>query len=195
MRREAPAGAPMPRDNRYDQAGRYLARGLPLQLVGWLLGLPPTAYSAHGWVDTRNVPFPGDPERICDTVLFLRDQARGGVPWAVLLEFQAEADPVMFGRLLQYLGGLWVAGKPGPHTGDRFHLGAVVVNLTGRGTCPPPMEWPEAGLMMHLGVVECDLATFDAVPLMARVEAGEVGRVALPLVPLMKNAGDPAMIQ
>ena len=48
--------------NRYDQSCRYLAHGRPEAMLGWLLRLGPEAFSWHGWVDTRNVPFTGDPE-------------------------------------------------------------------------------------------------------------------------------------
>jgi hypothetical protein len=52
----------------------------------------------------------------------------------------------MFGRLLGYLGPLWLEEKPSRERGDRFEIGAVVVNLTGLGNCSRLSSWPSAGV-------------------------------------------------
>lgn len=144
--------------NPFDQASRYLAKLEPPGLLGWLLRLPADQMRFRGWLDARRISFPGELDRTCDTVAVLEDAARGGVPWALPVEFQIEPDPLMFGRLLGYLGSLWVELKPSAERGDRFQVGAVVVNLTGRGNTAQTMDWPEAGLLTRLGVVERNLA-------------------------------------
>lgn len=177
----------------YDQVARSAARLDPPGFVGWAVGLPADAVGFGGWLDTRGVPFPGDPDRTGDTVARLNDPATHGTPWAVAVEFQSEPDPLMFGRLLVYLGLLWQAAKPDPEPGSRFRVGAVVVNLTGRGNASRRMEWPAAGFLTHLGVVERNLADEDADELLGAVESGRVSRAVLPWVPLMAGGGRTAV--
>ncbi len=93
--------------NRYDQASRY---GSKLDESGFLCRLlweGPVALRYRGWLDTRTVPFPGDPERVCDTVAWLGD-ADPALEWAVPVEFCLTPDATFFGRLLVYLGFLWL---------------------------------------------------------------------------------------
>ena len=120
--------------NRYDQACRFLLRLFAVPLLSWLLRLDPARLDFAGWLDTRGLPWPGEPDRTCDTVARLRDPQQNGRPFAVPVEFCVEPDARMFGRGLRYLGGLWEEYKPSAHPGDRFELGLVVVNLRGRAT-------------------------------------------------------------
>ena len=52
------------------------------------------------------LPFPGSPDRTCDTVADLAEAADTGPRWAVVTEFQTEPEPEMLDRLLEYLGRL-----------------------------------------------------------------------------------------
>ena len=52
----------------YDQAARYCARLDPIGFLRWLLPRLDPALLFHCWLDTRTVPFPGAPDRTCDTV-------------------------------------------------------------------------------------------------------------------------------
>src|SRR5712691_779428 len=92
------------------------------------------------WLDTRRLPFPGEADRICDTVACLEDPAVGGVLWAVPIEFALEPESDLFGRLLAYLGLLWLEERPSAQRGARFAVGAVVINLTGRGNTARDMS-------------------------------------------------------
>jgi hypothetical protein len=181
--------------NPFDQACRYLARLDPIGLLCWLLGLPASAFSFEGWLNTRTVPFPGEPERTCDTVAHLRDLLRGGVPWAIPIEFQLAPDHLMFGRLLIYLGRLWIDAKPSPERGDRFEVAALVVNLTGRGNSGRDMAWTEAGLRTALSKPDRDLAGYAAAAVLADIAAGRVTKVVLPFIPLMQGGGEDAIIR
>src|SRR5262249_16779098 len=98
------------------------------------------------WLDTRLLRFPGEPDRTCDTVAHLEDLEANQLPWAVVVEFQIEPLTLMFGRLLGYFGPLWMELKPSDERGDRFHLGAIVVNLTGTGNASRTMAWPMTGM-------------------------------------------------
>ena len=94
---------------RFDQACRYAAKLDPPAFLGWLFGATEAPFL--GWLDTRTLPFPGDPERTCDTVAWLGQPGQEG-PWAVPIEFNLEPDPAMFGRMLVYLGQLWLEQRP-----------------------------------------------------------------------------------
>jgi hypothetical protein len=92
--------------NPYDQACRFLLRQFDRPLLSWLLGLPLVELAFVDWLDTRALPWPGQSDRTCYTVAFLRDRVTGGLPWAVPVEFQIDPAPLMFGRGLEYLGSL-----------------------------------------------------------------------------------------
>lgn len=109
--------------NVFDKASRFTADIDPPGFVGWLLGMPADAFAFRRWLNTRGVPFPGGADRISDTVAHLDDLAQHGVPWAIDVEFQVEPDPLMFGRMLGYLSGLWLALRPDEERGSRFNLG------------------------------------------------------------------------
>jgi hypothetical protein len=117
--------------NRYDQASRYTSKLDAGGLLAWLLREEPANLRFRSWLDTRTLPFPGDPERTCDTVAWLGD-ADPAIQWAIPVEFCIEPDGTLFGRLLVYLGQLWLEIRPTDAGGERFAVGAIVVNLTGR---------------------------------------------------------------
>src|SRR5436305_9166931 len=95
--------------NRYDQATRYLIKLDPLGFQFWLFDTPASPARFLRWLDARSIPFPGEPDRVCDTVAALDD---GRDRWALPIEVQLKPDAAMFGRLLQYLGRLWCEKRP-----------------------------------------------------------------------------------
>jgi hypothetical protein len=179
--------------NRYDQACRYAAKLDPTGFLGWLLGADAATLRFRGWLDARMLPFPGDPERTCDTVAHLGD-ADPEVDWAVPVEFCLEPDGQMFGRLLVYLGQLWLELRPGPGPGRHYQVGAVVVNVTGRGHSSRDLQLRETGVRTCLGVGERDLAGKDAAATLAGVAAGTLSPCLLPWVPLMQGGAEPAIL-
>ena len=180
-------------ENPFDKASRYAAKIDPSGFLRWVLDLPPDAFAFRSWLDTRGLPFPGDPDRVSDTVVRLDDPAAGGQPWAIAIEFQTEPDALMFGRLLEYLGQLWRTTKPDAEKGSRFHVGAVVVNLSGTGLASRDMRW--AGLATKVQVVERNLASESADELLGAIERGEHSRALLPWIPLMTGADEAGMIE
>jgi len=140
-------------------------------------------------------PFPGEPDKVCDTVAFVEDMLRGQFPWAIVIEFQIEPDALMFGRLMIYMGQLWLEIKPSEERGDRFSIGAVVVNLTGKGKTARKMEWPETGLVTHLGIEDRNLCEMSAKATLDAIAAGEVTLAVLPFIPLMQGGDDLGIIQ
>jgi hypothetical protein len=185
----------MAESNVYDQAGRFTAKLDPLGILCWVLNLRPDALIFRRWLDTRLIPFPGAPDRTCDTVASIEDVQRGQVPWALLLEFQIAPDPLMFGRVTVYLGQVWLEEKPSPERGDRFCIAARIVNLTGRGNAERTMDWPEAGLSTHMGIRDSNLCDIDAKATLDGIVAGKIAPVILPFIPLMQGGGDSSNIQ
>ncbi len=184
----------MASSNVYDQAGRFVAKLDPLGILCWLLKLRPDSLLFREWLDTRLIPFPGEPDRVCDTVAFIEDVLRGQVPWALVLEFQIEPDALMFGRAMVYMGQVWLEKKPSEERGDRFCIAAIVVNLTGRGHAEQTMDWPEAGLSTHLGIRDFNLCDIDAKTTLDGIAAADVTRAVLPFIPLMQAGGDSSTI-
>ena len=180
--------------NPFDQACRYLFRPFAVPLLAWLLRLAPDRLDFVEWLDTRGLPWPGQPDRTCDTVAHLRDTATGGVPWAVPVEFQIDPDPLMFGRGMVYLGNLWLDYRPTELRGDRFEVGLIVVNLRGRGQCSRRMKLSGTKLLTALGVVECNLSRLSAAKTLRRIEAGKAPAAVLPWIPLFQGGDEPGII-
>lgn len=178
----------------YDIAARYLLRRRPAAAIAYFLGAAVDRVHFVQWLDTRSVPWPDSPERTCDTVAWLADVASGGAPWAVVVEFQIDADPLMFGRLLEYLARLWLDLKPAANRGDRFSLGGIVVNLRGKGNSRTRHAFAGTTLHTDLGSIDVNLAELAASKLLADVEAGLAPAALLCLVPLCENGGEAATI-
>lgn len=181
--------------NPFDQACRYLLRLWGEVMLAWLLRMPKWELEFVEWVDTRHVPWPGEPDRVCDTVAYLTDPRKGGLPWASVVEFQIQPDELMFGRGLSYLGDLWCDCKPTALRGDRFCVGLVVVNLTGKGQSDRRMQLRGTPLLTHLGVAEWNLATLPARTMLKQIEAGKLPRCLLAWLPLFKGGAHKGMIK
>ena len=98
-------------------------------------------------------------------------------------------------RLMVYLGTLGLEERPSGLRGDRFHLGAVVVNLTGIGAASQRMRWPGAGLVTQLGVRERNLATENGAATLRAVAARRAPAVVLPFIPLMRGGDEVGIIE
>lgn len=178
--------------NYFDQAARFAARLDPAAFVCWLTRLPPEDLAFEGWLDTQSVPFPGDPDRRCDTVARVSNPHRVEPPWALVVEFQLEPEARMGWRMAEYCGRL--GGELLPYKDDpmsEFQVDGVVVNLTGRGRTPREFLWAEAGLHSRMGFPDVNLRDLDAAPLLASIERGGRPRGLLPWVPLMRDGDAP----
>ena len=113
---------------------------------------------------------------------------------AVLVEFQIDPDPEMFGRVLRLLGSILQFAWPDKKHSKRFMVGAAVVNLTGRGQCSKAMIWPRAKLKTELLVAEYNLEHEPAAVLLDGVESGAWPRTLLPFVALMQGGNEAAII-
>ncbi len=180
--------------NVYDQCARYAVKLDPAGFLRWLLAGVDLAFTR--WLDTQTIPFPGGPDRRCDTVAEMEPLSHPGPLWALVLELQSEPDPDILDRMMEYMGRLRQELRHGPHDHDRYLAAAAVVNLSG----PPPndtldMRMPGAGDQgMRWRVRALSMATVDAPGLLAQVGAGAVSRCLLPWVPLMRGAKEATMI-
>jgi hypothetical protein len=184
--------------NDYDDACRRLFKDQPDGLLAWLLTDFTRLARRRGYVDTRRLPFPGKPEQTGDVVVELEALAPVQELWALAVEFQINPDPLMFGRLLIFLGGLWLECRPDEHPGSRYRLAASVINLTGTTESIPATQefaWPGPdGLLCCLRVRERHLAMESAADTLEKIAGGVYHRCLLPWIPLMQGGGEPALI-
>jgi hypothetical protein len=125
--------------NDFDQASRFAVKLDATGFFAWALGLLNDAFVFREWLDTRNVVLPGEAERTGDTIARLEHPSGTEPPWAVAVEFQIEPDPLMFGRLLVYLGHLWTKVKSDEEraagsTSARWSSTSLVAGMR-RATC------------------------------------------------------------
>lgn len=180
--------------NRFDQASRYAAKLDAVGFLSWLLSESAEDLRFRMWLDTRTLPFPGDPERTCDTVAWLGD-ADPAIEWAVPVEFCLQPIADLFGRLLVYLGQVWLERRPTDAGGERFSVAAVAVNLTGRGHTSRDMSLHETGARTMLQVLERNLCDEIAADLLDTIADGSASRCLLPWIPLMHGGENADMIQ
>lgn len=180
--------------NVFDRASRFTVKLDPQGFLSWLLGLPPDDIAFGGWLDTRSIPFPAEPDRTNDTVARLDSVSGEEEPWALAVEFEVRPLLDMFGRFLNYLSGMWMNLRPDPEAGSRFQVGAAVINLTGRGNTSRQMSWPAAGVRTQLQVVERNLEEESARELLDLIESGRHSRCLLPWISLMSGADEPDIV-
>ena len=180
--------------NRFDQASRYAAKRDAVGFLSWLLRESAEELRFRAWLDTRTLPFPGETDRTCDTVAWLGD-ADSAIEWAVPIEFCLQSIADLFGRLLIYLGQLWLEKRPTDAGGERFCVAAVTVNLTGRGRTSKDMLLRRTGARTLLQVVECNMCDESAASVLDGIAAGSVSRCLLPWIALMQGGEEVVTIE
>jgi hypothetical protein len=184
-------------DNPYDKAARYAARQLNAEgFLRWVLGDILRSWRWVGWLDTRSVPFPGEPERQADTVAAFERPQGDAPPAAAVVEFQTRPLGEMPERLGEYALRIHreVPYQLNPQV--RYSVVGVLLNLTG----PPqgenwdmkPPDFDDLGL--HLKVRVLTLRDQDAGSTLTRIDQGEVARCILAWIPLMKGASQAAIV-
>src|SRR4051812_10392134 len=86
----------------FDQAGRYLIRRAPADFFAWLSPRFAAAWAFRGWLDTSALAFPGEPERVCDTVAEFAAAADPSRRLLLDVEVQSRPDVDMLERLGEY---------------------------------------------------------------------------------------------
>jgi hypothetical protein len=180
--------------NHFDKAARYAAKLDPVGFFTWLVPECAGVWTFRHWLDTRTLPFPGAPDRTCDTVARFDLHTASRVPYALVTEFQTEPDPYMLERLLEYAARLRSELRHGRR--GRYRVAVALLNLTGpRQESVLDMTLPglaEVGIRM--GVRQRTMREEDAAQTLAAIGAGRTARCLLPWIPLMHGASDPAII-
>ena len=184
--------------NVFDQAARYCVQSDPPGFLRWVMpGLDP-ALRFRGWLDTRTLPFPGTPDRTCDTVAELaEDDDEADLRWAVVTEFQAEPEPEMLDRLLEYLSRLRRGLRRGPQRRERFEVVAALANLTGPPQ-PDTLVMGLPGLAAPSLLFRASVRTLraeDAAETLDRIAAGATSRCLLCWISLMQGGGEAGIIR
>src|SRR6516225_4280751 len=113
----------------YDQAARYAVVKLdPPGFCRWVFKSMHLRF--REWLDTRTLPFPGEPDRTCDSVARL-DEVRARRRWAVPVETQSTPDTEMLDRLLEYVARLRRGLRYGVGRSKKYEVAAVLLNLSG----------------------------------------------------------------
>ncbi|MDY3561423.1 hypothetical protein R5W23_002701 [Gemmata sp. JC673] len=55
-------------ENHFDKAARFAAQLEPAEFLAWRLDRPAGALGFAGRLDTRGIPFPGEPDRVGDAI-------------------------------------------------------------------------------------------------------------------------------
>jgi hypothetical protein len=181
--------------NEYDQAARFAVKLNPDGFVRWLLSGADPGWRFDGWLETQTIPFPGEPDRRCDTGARLAHADGLAPPWALVLEAQTRPESAFPDRLLEYVARLGRELRHGPHGRDRYLLGAAVVQLTGPAQAiAVDMALSGAGVELRWRVRVRALEEEDAAAVLAEIAAGRAPRCLLPWVPLMRGGGEAGVI-
>lgn len=180
----------------YDQAARYTVKRHPAGFFAWLAPRFVSAWTFLGWLDTSTIAFPGEPDRICDTVGEFAHAADPGRRCLLDVEFQSEPHPDMLERLGEYGFRLRRELRYGPGQAGKYPVVSVLLNLTGpeqaAGLDLRIAELDGAGLQMQ--TVRRTLREEDAAATLAGIAGGQLDRYVLPWIPLMRGAGEAAII-
>jgi hypothetical protein len=176
----------------FDRAARSAARLKPAGFIRWLLPSLPDSMAFRGWLDTRTPPFPGEPERTCDTLASFENLAAPDEWWAVPVEFQTEPASDILDRILEYLARLRRGLRHGTIQRGKYHVAAALVHLTGP-VQPNALTMqlpglPEVGL--NLQVALRTLRTEEASTTLEGIAAGRIDRCILPWIPLMHDGSE-----
>jgi hypothetical protein len=181
----------------YDQGGRYLIRQRPAGFYAWLSSSFVRRWEQRGWIDTSTLVFPGEPERICDTVAEFVHRSDTSRRCLLDTEVQPRPDPDMLDRLGEYGFRLRRERRYGRGRRGKNQIISVVLNLTGPAQ-PDVLDMTETtlgGAGLRLQVVQRTLRDEDAATTLVEIATGKVDRCILPLVVLMRGAGRASIIR
>lgn len=180
----------------FDQASHYAVKLDPAGFFAWRVPRFAARFEFLGWLDVSTIAFPGEPDRVCDTVaeFELRD---GGSRRLMDVECQTEPDGDMLERLGEYGLRLRREKRHGPGQGGKYHMVSLLLNLTGPEQ-PAELDLREVELDgdgLHLRVTQGTLREEDAAATLARIASGEWARCVLPWLPLMRGGENRDIIE
>jgi hypothetical protein len=181
----------------YDQAARYLVKRNPAGFFQWRVPRFTANFLFHGWLDTSRLAFPGEPDRICDTVAEFTPANELGPRRILDVEFQSRPDVDMLERLGEYAYRLRRELRYGEGLPGKYQVACLLLNLTG------PMQTDfldmreadldEAGFYVRAVVGTLHLE--DAAETLARIAAGQLQRCVLPWIPPLQGADAAAIME
>jgi len=181
----------------FDRAARSAAKLNPVGFFRWLLPGLDHSLVFRGWLDTRTPPFPGEPERTCDTLASFENLAVPDQWWAVPVEFQTEPTPDILDRLLEYVARLRRGLRHGAHQRRKYQVAAALVHLTGpvqKHTLTMQLPGlPSIGLNFQVALRT--LREEDASTTLAGIADGRIDRCILPWIPLMHEGTGSSIIK
>jgi hypothetical protein len=181
----------------FDQGARYLIRRNPLGFFTWLSARFVAAWTFRRWVDTSNLAFPGEPDRLPDTVAEFVQKASPSRRCLLDIEVQSYPDVDMLERQGEYAFRLRRERRYGRGRRGKYQVVSVLLNLTG-AVQPHVLDTTEETLDgggLRLQVVQRTLREENAAATLARIAVGDLERCILPWVVLMRGAGESAIIE
>lgn len=181
----------------YDQAARYVVKRSPAAFFRWRTARFHAAWNFLGWLDTSRLAFPGEPDRICDTVGEFERKTDPGQRCILDVEFQSEPHSDMLERLGEYAIRLRRELRFGPGQQGKYTVISLLLNLT--GPAQPNLldmrieELENAGL--RLQPVLGTLPEENAAATLERIKNRELDHPVLPWIPLMHGGGEPDIIE
>lgn len=180
----------------FDRASHYALKSNPAAFFTWLMPRFVDQFVFLGWLDTTTIAFPGEPDRICDTVAEFAPRSEEGPRCLLDVEFQSQPHLDMLERGGEYAYRLRREARYGVGQAGKYRVVTVLLNLTGP---PQPLELDMRqteldGAGAWLRVVQVTFAEEEAAKILTRIASGELSRGVLPWIPLMRDGGDPAII-
>jgi hypothetical protein len=180
----------------FDQASRSAIKGAP-GFFRWLSPAFVERFRFERWVDTRTLAFPGEPDRICDTVAEFVPIDGIGPRRLLDVEPQSEPDSEMLDRTGEYAFRLRRELRYGANARDKYHVIPVVLNLTGPEQ-PREIDMREAdldGAGIYERLFQVTMRDRDAAATLAAIAAEPRLVGVLPWVPLMRRGDEPDIIE
>jgi hypothetical protein len=174
-----------------------LIRRAPAAFFAWLAAAFLAAWRFRGWLDTSNLAFPGEPERVCDTVAEFVHRTDRNRRCLLDVEVQARPDGEMPERQGEYAFRLRRSRRHGRGQRGKYQVLSVLLNLSGpvQNHVLDMTEVTLDGAGLRLEVVQRTLREEDAAGTLARIASGELQRPVLPWIVLMRGAGRAAIIK
>src|SRR6185437_5500518 len=180
----------------FDQASHYALKSDPSAFFLWRMRRFVDRFTFLGWLDTTTLAFPGEPDRICDTVAEFAPRDGEGPRRLLDVESQSEPHGDILERLGEYAYRLRRGQRYGVGAEGKYQVVSVLLNLTGRAQ-PSELDMREAdldGAGLHLRVVLITFAEEDAAATLVGIASGELSRGLLPWIPLMRGGGEAGII-
>jgi hypothetical protein len=181
----------------FDQASHYAVKLDPEGFFAWRLPQFTAQFTFLGWLDVSTIAFPGEPNRVCDTVAEFGPRDGVGARRILDVECQSEPDPDMLERLGEYSFRLRREVRHGIGQAGKYQVLGVLLNLTGpEQSAELDLREPslsEAGL--YFRAVQFTLREEDAAETLKRIASEELARCVLPWIPLMRGGAEMVILE